>query len=158
MTEPRAPAGLECDDARLLASLALDGIVDDLLLKDLWEHLGTCLACARFAAELGYATALVRSAPHVPFRGELASPRLLRSRVEAHRGPWATAAVVLVAVGLGISHLTSASHGPSADERRGADVAAPFRLPIGQRSAAADFALGRPYVGRADRGADRDLR
>jgi predicted anti-sigma-YlaC factor YlaD len=144
-------AELDCETARLQASLALDGAVqEEVALERLWGHLGACAACARFAADVGHATSLVRSAPPVPFRCELTSPRLLRSCVEAQRGPWATAAVVLGAVVLGMSQFPGAGDGAGDDGTRHVRSAAPPpKLPIGQRSAADDFVTGQRVVRRA---------
>ena len=136
---------LDCAEARLHASLALDGAVrDEERLRDLWDHLGACPACAQLAADLGWATSQVRAAPLCPFRSELTSPRLLRARADAQRGPWTRAAVVLVAVVVGLSQLPSATdEQPDATAGYAPSSVAPLRLPIGQRSAADDFAVGR---------------
>jgi hypothetical protein len=137
--------GLDCAQARLHASLALDGAVrDEERLRELWDHLGACPACARRAAELGWATSQVRAAPLAPFNSELASPRLLRARVDAQRDPWVRAAVVVVAVVVGLSQFPSAAdEHPDLVAGHPRSAVAPVRLPIGQRSAADDFAVGR---------------
>jgi hypothetical protein len=143
VTAPALPPA--CARARLHASVALDGVlVEETELDALWRHLGACPACAAFVADLGHATTLVRAKPLEPVRGDLASPRLLRSRLDAKRGPWTSAALVLaalvvVAVGPPRPDDVWSPPGPAPAVR--AD-AAPLRLPIGQRSAADDFALG----------------
>jgi hypothetical protein len=136
---------LDCAQARLHASLALDGAVrDEERLRELWDHLGACPGCARHVASLGYATSLVRTAPLVSFRCELTSPRALRSRIDAQRGAWARAAVVLAAVVLGMSQFPTSTEAPGDPApRAGRTAVLPLRLPIGQRSAADDFAVGR---------------
>ena len=136
---------LDCAEARLQASLALDGAVrDEERLRDLWDHLGACTACAQLAAELGWVTSQVRAAPLCPFRSELTSPRLLQARVDAQRGPWLRAAVVLVAVVVGMSQFPSATdEQPDSTAGHGRSAVAPVGLPIGQRSAGDDFAVGR---------------
>jgi len=138
---------IACKDARLQVSLALDGALTDDALDVLWGHLGRCSACAAFAARLGYATSLVRSTPPESFRCALESPSLLRSRVDAQR-PWTSVAVVVAAVVLGVSQLPSTADAPDVpDPTRARSASAPLRLPIGQRSAADDFAAGQPAVG-----------
>jgi hypothetical protein len=131
----------ECEGARLRVSLALDSaLADDAALNGLWDHLGRCSACAAFAAEIGHATSLVRSSPPEPFRCELTSPPLRRVRAEAQR-PWTSVAVVVAAVVLGVSQLPGSADAPGdPDPMRPRSVSAPVRLPIGQRSAADDFA------------------
>ncbi len=132
-----------CDDARLSISLALDDALDDETREGLWEHLGACEACARLAAELGYATSLVRSTSLEPFRCDLTTPRLLRSRLDARSGPWTSAAVVLGALVLVVWQLPGGAGTPGEppSARSQGAFAAPFRLPIGQRSAADDFGI-----------------
>lgn len=127
-----------CGRARLDASLALDRALGERRLEALWEHLGSCPSCAAFAAELGYATTLVRSEPLEPVRPELSSPRVLRSWIDARRGPWTSAALVAVAVVLGTTQLPSPGDGREAPAQARSDEP-PLRLPIGQRSAAEDF-------------------
>ena len=138
------PSGYGCEDARFQVSLALDGALrDDVELDSLWDHLGSCPACALFASQLGFATSVVRSAPREPFRCELTSPHVLRSRVDARRGPWTSIAVVLAAVVLGGSQLTEAE--PPGDTRQAAQPQrslVAIKLPIGQRCAADDFMAG----------------
>ncbi|HET9242339.1 MAG TPA: hypothetical protein VFN99_02780 [Gaiella sp.] len=143
MTE--AALSRACERARLDASLALDGaLAGQVELEALWHHLGACAACAAFAAELGHATTLVRTKPLEPVRLELTGPRLARARMDGRRGPWTSVAVVLVAAILGTTQLSGL--GREAPERGPATVtgAEPVRLPIGQRSAAEDFAVGLP--------------
>jgi hypothetical protein len=133
-----------CERARLHASVALDGaLVDELELEALWHHLGACPACAAFAAELGHAATLVRAKPLESVRGNLSSPRVLRSRLDEKRGPWTSAAIVLVAlvfVAVGPPGPDDVRTPPGPTRAVRAD-GAPLRLPIGQRSAADDFAL-----------------
>ena len=125
-----------CDDACFRASLALDGaLVDDVGLRRLRSHLDACPACARLVARMGLASALLRRAPPEPFRCELPRARLS----------------LLPAVVRGL---------PSANGAYPRSVV-PFRLPIGQRSAADDF-MARSgtssAAGDGADGADRDER
>jgi Putative zinc-finger len=136
-----------CDDARALASLALDGmLVDDVGLRFLRRHLETCAACAGFVAEIGSFTALVRSAPLEPFR---CAPLdgMQRPVARAHRAPWVTTATAVAAVVLVVASLP---HETPSQARGGRTVAArgslaPVKLPIGQRSAESDFAAGSQF-------------
>jgi hypothetical protein len=140
-----------CDDARALASLALDGmLVDDVGLRFLRRHLETCAACAGFVAEIGSFTALVRSAPLEPFR---CAPLdgMQRPVARAHRAPWVTTATAVAAVVLVVASLP---HETPSQARGGRAVAAaargslaPVKLPIGQRSAESDFAAGSQLPG-----------
>jgi hypothetical protein len=157
-----------CDDARLRASLALDGaLVDDIGLHRLRSHLDACPACARLVARMGLAAALLRRAPLEPFRCEPPRTGLPRPTSATRGLPWATAAVAVAALALaGVSpprgdapdRLDQAL--PASGAYRHSVV--PFRLPIGQRSAAEDFvARAATAGGRADRradGAPRDQR
>jgi hypothetical protein len=144
------PSEYGCEDALFQASLALDGALrDDVELDRLWDHLGRCPGCARFAAQLGLATSMVRSAPREPFRTELTTPRVLRSRLDARRGPWTSVAVVLAAVVLGMSQFPSGANAPAESDpavRQPRSFALSIKLPIGQRNAADDFlASGAPH-------------
>ncbi len=65
-----------CDDARLRASLALDGALDDVGLARLRSHLDACPSCARFVVEMGSVVSLLRGAPLEAFRCELAGSRV----------------------------------------------------------------------------------
>ena len=140
---PGIPSEYGCEDARFQVSLALDGALrDDVELDRLWDHLGSCPACAFFAAQAGFATSIVRSAPREPFRCELAIPRMLRSRIDARRGPWTSVAVVVAAVVLGMSQFATGPDTPPASDpsvREPRSFALSIRLPIGQRCAADDF-------------------
>jgi hypothetical protein len=145
---PGIPSEYGCEDARFQVSLALDGALrDDVQLDSLWDHLGSCPACALFAAQLGFATSMVRSAPRELFRCELTSPRVLRSRLDARRGPVTSVAVVLVAVVLGASQTPGGADAP--DDTRQAvqaprSLVASIKLPIGQRCAGDEFLAGAP--------------
>ena len=140
---PGIPSEYGCEDARFHVSLALDSALrGDVELDRLWDHLGSCPACALFAAQLGSATSMVRSAPREPFRCELTTPRVLRSWIDARRGPWTSVAVVLAAVVLGMSQFPSDTDAPPASDRgvrQPRSFALSIRLPIGQRCAADDF-------------------
>jgi len=146
-TEPaphpaRDPA---CDDARALASLALDGaLADEVGQRLLRRHLETCPACAAFAAEIGSVTALMRDAPLEPVRCE-PLVRTMQSTGGAHRAPWATTVTAVAAVVLAVASLPHETSNRARDDREVAAAGAaraglaPVKLPIGQRSAESDF-------------------
>ena len=134
-----------CDDARLRASLALDGVLDDVGLALLGSHLDACPSCVCFDVEIGSVVSLLRGAPLEGFQCELAGSRLARSCTSPGGRGWAGAAVAFLALVLATASLPGAS-----DPTRppGSTVAAapgprhsviPFKLPIGQRSAVDDF-------------------
>jgi hypothetical protein len=134
-----------CDDARLRASLALDGALDDVGLARLRSHLDACASCARFVSEMGSVVSLLRGAPLEGFRCELAGSRVLRSCTSPGSRGWAGAAVAVLALVLTTASLPRASD-PTPPP--GSTVTAarplrhsviPFKLPIGQRSAVDDF-------------------
>ena len=132
-----------CDEARALASLALDGaLTDDVGRRALHRHLGECAACARFAGEIASATALLRGAPLEPYRCGPVSARRLGT--VAHRAHWAVSAAAVVAIAVGVASLPQASNPPMPLRPVVAAVhvpaGAPVKLPIGQRSAESDFA------------------
>ena len=128
--------GGPCEAARLRASLALDGELEDdldhLLLK---RHLDRCPECVDAVARLEAAAWLLRREPAEPYRCEVRAPRR-----EARRLPWANIAVAMLTLAVGTLTLPqqgSEHAGSQGDERRLA--APPPRLPIGQRSAGEDF-------------------
>jgi anti-sigma factor RsiW len=145
---PRAGESLACDDARALASLALDGmLLDDLRRRQLRRHLETCAACAAFVAEIGSVTALLRHAPLEPYRSSTLGGMQQPVR-RAHRAPWVTTSTAVAAVVLAVASLP---HETPSQARPGRAIAAagamrvglpPVKLPIGQRSAESDFAAG----------------
>lgn len=148
-TVPRAGTAPACDDARALASLALDGmLLDDVGRRILHRHLDTCAACTAFVAEIGSATALLRGAPLEPFR---CAPLAIRQQpiVRANRTAWVTTATAVAAVVLAVASLPHETPAPAQGERTVAAAGtaraglAPVKLPIGQRSAESDFAAGR---------------
>ena len=128
--------GGACEAARLRASLALDGELEDdldqLLLK---RHLDRCPECVDAVARLEAAAWLLRREQAEPYRCEVRAPRR-----EARRLPWANIAVAMLTLAVGTLTLPqegSDHRGSRPDERRLA--APPPRLPIGQRSAVEDF-------------------
>lgn len=137
--------GRPCDEARALASLALDAsLTDEVSRRFLRRHLSECAACARFVSEMDSATALLRSAPLDPFRcGPVSGSRL---GPVAHRAHWAVSAAAVVAIAIGVASLPQASNPPMPLRPVVAAVhvpaGAPVKLPIGQRSAESDFADG----------------
>lgn len=144
-----------CDDARARASRELDGGLEELDRLMLERHLGTCPACAQFAAVTALVTNELRRAPLEPFR---CGPVIRRKRPLA-RAPLVSsvAAVALVtAVGLGVvAYESDRGHDKTRLQtvplRTKPDPAAPSQpdnafvgsqritLPIGQKSASEDF-------------------
>ncbi len=132
---PGPEVGGACEAARLRASLAIDGELDDdldqLLLK---RHLDRCPECVDAVARLEAAAWLLRREPGEPYRCDVRAPRR-----ETRRLPWANIAVAMLTLAVGTLTL------PHRPERSGARseehrlAAPPPRLPIGQRSAGEDF-------------------
>jgi anti-sigma factor RsiW len=144
-----------CDDARLYASLAVDGALDDVGLAQLRSHLAVCPACASLVAEMRAVVALVRRAPQEPYRCEPPGARLLRS-CSSNRPHWAGAAVAVIALVLATASLPGAADPTSRlDSRAGSEssprLVVPFKLPIGQRSAVDDFVVAAPDRFGSDR-------
>jgi hypothetical protein len=129
-----------CDEVRALASLALDeALTDELGAHLVTRHVAECAACARFAADVGVVTRLLRNAPLEPHR--CGPVRLaLRSRARAHRAHGATMAAAVLAVTIGVASLPQATSPPPPLIPPGAfGATAPVKLPIGQKSAESDF-------------------
>ena len=132
---PGPEVGAACEAARLRASLAIDGELDDdldqLLLK---RHLDRCPECVDAVARLEAAAWLLRREPAEPYRCDVHVPRR-----EVRRLPWANIAVAMLTLAVGTLTLPHGPDRPGArsDQRRLA--APPPRLPIGQRSAGEDF-------------------
>jgi anti-sigma factor RsiW len=129
-----------CEEARALASLALDDALDELGRHQLARHLSECPACTAFVAELGSLTAFLRGAPLEPYRGP--STAVYGPRRQTHRAQWMTTVGMVAAVAIAVAALPRET--PSGVETRRA-APAPVKLPIGQRSAAGDF-TARPIV------------
>ena len=130
-----------CDAARLRASLALDGELDDVGRLRLDQHLALCAECAGIAARMEATSALLRRAPIRRFRCELRGARRVRLRTSVRGHRWAGAAVAIVALVLATGALPGGEH-PSPDARRAPTAGtrvSPLELPIGQRSAMDDF-------------------
>jgi predicted anti-sigma-YlaC factor YlaD len=90
---------VECERARHLASLGLDGELSEVEQALLRAHVGRCAACACFARDLGGLTQELRAAPLQRPVGESRSHRR-RATVRALQLGAAAAAVALAA-GLG---------------------------------------------------------
>jgi predicted anti-sigma-YlaC factor YlaD len=132
-----------CDSARLRASLALDGELDDVACAQLARHLSGCAECARVTARMEEVAARLRRAPRERFHCEPGRLRRLRSTSTSVRH-WAGAAVAVVAVVLVTGALPNGGTTPQRHERRTATAEtsarlSPLELPIGQRSAMDDF-------------------
>jgi len=139
-------SGSVCDDVRALVSLALDEpLVDELGERLIQRHVSECAACARFVAEIGAATALLRSAPLEPFPcAPFAAARAVRT--SAHRSHWATMAAAIVAVTIGVASLPQSASPPPPSPDGAARADGPAKLPIGQRLAESDFADSPPIA------------
>ena len=126
--------GGACEAARLRASLAIDGALEDdleqLLLK---RHLDRCPECVDAVARLEAAAWLLRREPAEPYRCEVRVPR--RDR----RLPWANIAVAILTLAVGTLTLPHGSEPPGSQSTEHRLAAPPPRLPIGQRSAVEDF-------------------
>lgn len=72
---PARPLPRACEDARLLASLELDGEIDELGAKQLRRHLASCPDCASWVAEMRSVTSLLRATPFEPVPTDMA-PRV----------------------------------------------------------------------------------
>jgi predicted anti-sigma-YlaC factor YlaD len=128
-----------CADARALASLALDGELDELGSRQLRGHLASCRDCTRAVGKMRLASELLRSAPRAGFRCELGRGQLARACSSGTGGRiWAGAAMTLVALVLATGALPGRDDTTAPSPR--AVVVAPLALPIGQRSAMDDFA------------------
>jgi anti-sigma factor RsiW len=132
-----------CEDARALASLALDDALDDVGRRHLARHLAECPACAAFAADIGALTALLRGAPPEPYRAGPISAETPGRRPRSYRAQWATTVTAVAAVVITVASLPhdtpSSPSGPSTTVASARTGVAPVKLPIGQRSAASDF-------------------
>lgn len=61
-----------CEGARLLASLELDGELDELGALQLRRHLERCPSCALWVAEMTAVTSLLRETPFEPVPVDMA--------------------------------------------------------------------------------------
>jgi len=128
-----------CADARALASLALDGELDELGSRQLRGHVAACRDCARAIGKMRLASELLRSAPRAGFRCDLTPAQLVRTCSSGAGGRiWAGAAMTLAALVLATGALPGRDDTAAPSPR--AAVVAPLALPIGQRSAMDDFA------------------
>lgn len=136
----RLRSGRACDEARLRASLALDGALDEVGRSRLRRHLRSCAECARVVDEMRATSGLLRRAPLARFRCDLTSMQLVRTCSSGLGRVWAGAGVAVAALVLATGALPRGD-GAAAHSPRVADaVVAPLSLPIGQRSAMDDFA------------------
>ena len=130
---------MTCADARALASLALDGELDELGSRQLRGHVAACRDCARAIGKMRLASELLRSAPRAGFRCDLTPAQLVRTCSSGAGGRiWAGAAMTLAALVLATGALPGRDDDPAPSPRTA--VVAPLALPIGQRSAMDDFA------------------
>lgn len=131
-------AGSACEAARLRASLALDGDLDEMHGLLLQRHLDRCPECADAVRGIDLVTTLVRDTrleprPRTPVAG----------RRPARRLPWANIGVAVATLAVGSLTLPNAPSPGSLDPAPRL-AAPPPRLPLGQRSAADDFVTERP--------------
>ena len=130
---------MTCAEARALASLALDGELDELGSRQLRGHVASCRDCARAIGKMRLASELLRSAPRARFRCDLTAAQLVRTCSSGPGGRiWAGAAMTLAALVLATGALPGRDDTAAPSPR--AAVVAPLTLPIGQRSAMDDFA------------------
>jgi Putative zinc-finger len=132
-----------CDEARALASAALDGHpLDEVKLRMLRRHLGACAGCTRFVRRIESIALLLRSAPLEPYR----CPPLGQGARRLRRLREAATVAAVVVVGVGVASMPQATDAPAPLRRVVATVdvpaGAPVKLPIGQKSAGSDFAAG----------------
>jgi hypothetical protein len=132
-----------CDEARALASLSLDdALTDDVGRRFLRRHLRQCAECRDFVAHLEHVTEMLRNAPLERFT----CGRVVPQRASSTRGQWASTAIAVLALGLGVASLPKAADHPAPLRPVVASVdvpaGAPVKLPIGQKSAESDFADG----------------
>ena len=128
-----------CDEVRALVSLALDNaLTDELGAHLVARHVAECAACARFAADVGVVTHLLRDAPLEPHR---CGPVTVASRgtARANGAHGATMAAAVLAVTIGVASLPQATSPPPPLVPSDAIRTAPVKLPIGQKSAESDF-------------------
>ena len=133
MPMPVPDVGGACEAARLRASLALDGGLDDdfdLLLLE--RHLARCPECADVVAAMRRAASTVRRAPLVAHRCDVRAP-------SGRPLPWTNVAVAILTIAAAGAILPQAPgpDRPGEPPRRLASPPPP--LPIGQRSAVDDF-------------------
>lgn len=123
-----------CEAARLRASLALDGELDEIHLLLLQRHLDRCPECAGLVPEMRAVTGAVRRAP-LEFR----SPRPVAERPPAGRLPWPSIAVSVATLAVATLTLPQFPTSTGSRDEPPRLAAPPLRLPIGQRSALDDF-------------------
>ncbi len=131
-----------CDEARLRASLALDGALDEVGEIHLHRHLRSCAECAQVVAGMGATSALMRRAPLARFRCDLTAAQLVRTCSSGLGRVWAGAGVAVAALVLatGVLPPSDDAAAPAPPGASAGAAVAPLALPIGQRSAMDDFA------------------
>lgn len=123
-----------CEAARLRASLALDGDLEEIQLLLLQRHLDRCPECLAVVGGMRSVTTSIRSAPL-----EVRPPAPTTRRRQARSLPWASIGVAVAALAVGAVTLPQPP-GPNGAGGGAPRLAAPPPpLPIGQRSAGDDF-------------------
>jgi predicted anti-sigma-YlaC factor YlaD len=114
----------ECERARFLVSLDLDGELSELERVALAAHVGTCVDCRAFAAAAEGFTAALRDAPLLA-APSFSGPKRSRVRV---RPPLVAVAAAVVAIAVGAGSLVGAlsSHGAFHGSRHAAAAERPF--------------------------------
>lgn len=127
-------AASACEAARLRASLALDGDLEEIQLLLLQRHLDRCPECPAVVGAMRGVTERVRSAPH-----EVRPPARAVGRRPVQSLPWASIGVAVAALALGAATLPQPPGPTGAGGEAPRLAAPPPPLPIGQRSAGDDF-------------------
>lgn len=114
-----------CTRARALISQRLDDPLSAVEQRGLWSHTARCVACREFELQSRWITEALRASPFErPPRPVTVSPVRVRRVTTRHVGNIAsTAAVVLVALGVGAMGVGSSGDGQNAP-RRASDAAA----------------------------------
>jgi anti-sigma factor RsiW len=102
---------LQCERARVWASLAADDEISELELASLHAHLAVCPSCAASAAQVDGLVRELRSAPHVEPERVLFRP--MPSRWTRVRGLQLAAAAAAVVLSLGLGRLAGSLTSPA---------------------------------------------
>lgn len=108
-----------CNRARALISQRLDGPLSNVEERGVSNHTARCVACREFELQGRWVTEELRATPlERPSRPVIISPVRVRRVTTRHVGNLAsTAAVLLVAVGVGAMGVASSGDGPNKSRR-----------------------------------------